>query len=142
VDAVLTTLACVTVFGFIYVALAQALRPWWRKRRMLQTSKGNLAFLHYLAAHPAPGGGSDEAMTNTHYGAIVFSGDPACEHPEEELRGHRPSIDLIACGPEEFCWESLAAYTKAHPLRLWETAEVLARTVELDRVAIFPPADH
>lgn len=23
---------------------------------------------------------------NTHYAVIVFSGDPACEHPDEEIR--------------------------------------------------------
>lgn len=66
-------------------------------------------------------------MANTHYGVIEFSGDPASEHPDEELRGHAPSLTLIAAGPEDFCWDALARWTKTHPLRLWETAEVVAR---------------
>jgi hypothetical protein len=64
---------------------------------------------------------------NTHYAVIVFGGDPASEHPDPELRGRGPSLDLIAAGPAEFCWEALARWTAEHPLRLWEEAEVLAR---------------
>jgi hypothetical protein len=64
---------------------------------------------------------------NTHYAVIAFSGDPADEHPDDDLRGSYPSLQLVACGPEEFCWVSLAKWTATHPLRLWETAEVLAR---------------
>lgn len=64
---------------------------------------------------------------NTHYAVIEFSGDPAEEHPDEELRGHSPSLTMIACGPEEFCWDALAKWTVSHPLRMWETAEVLTR---------------
>jgi hypothetical protein len=65
---------------------------------------------------------------NTHYAVIHFSGDPADEHPDPDLRGSCPSLQFIACGPEDFCWSSLAAWTATHPLRLWETAEVLVRT--------------
>ena len=64
---------------------------------------------------------------NTHYGVIAFSGDPANEHENVALRGSSPSLMLIACGPEQFCWDSLAAWTAKHPLRLWEEAEVLTR---------------
>lgn len=66
-------------------------------------------------------------MANTHYGVIEFSGDPASEHPDEELRGQPPSLRLIAAGPEDFCWQSLANWTAKHPLRMWETAEVVTR---------------
>jgi hypothetical protein len=65
---------------------------------------------------------------NSHYAVVVFSGDPANEHPNEELRGHAPCMDLIACGDEAFCWDSLSRWTTTHPLRMWETAEVLVRT--------------
>lgn len=64
---------------------------------------------------------------NTHYGVIVFGGDPDNEHPDEELRGSAPSLSYIASGGEEFCWQALARWTQGHPLRLWEEAEVLAR---------------
>lgn len=64
---------------------------------------------------------------NTHYGVITFSGDPAEEHPDPELRGRGPSLDLIACGDEDFCWKALARWTATHPLRLWEEVEVLER---------------
>lgn len=64
---------------------------------------------------------------NTHYAVIVFSGDPAEEHPAEDLRGSGPSMTLIAAGSEEFCWTALAAWTAKHPLRMWEEAEVLTR---------------
>jgi len=67
---------------------------------------------------------------NTHYGVVVFSGDPGSEHPDGDLRGHAPQITLIACGDETFCWGSLAGWTARNPLRLWETAEVLTRTCE------------
>ena len=71
---------------------------------------------------------------NTHYGVISFSGDPAGEHKDEALRGHGPSLALIACGPEEFCWAMLATWTALHPLRRWEEAEVLARHSSVVRV--------
>lgn len=78
---------------------------------------------------------------NTHYGVIVFSGDPASEHPDEELRGSGPSMCLIATGSEEFCWDALARWTANHPLRVWEEAEVLARDLLLVRTpATSPPA--
>lgn len=64
---------------------------------------------------------------NTHYGVIAFSGDPADEHPDPELRGCAPRLDLIACGSEEFCWVQLERWTAEHPLRMWEEAEVLVR---------------
>ena len=64
---------------------------------------------------------------NTHYGVLTFSGDSADEHPDEELRGSGPRLEMIAQGPEEFCWDALAKWTAKHPLRLWEEAEVLAR---------------
>lgn len=64
---------------------------------------------------------------NTHYGVIEFSGDPAEEHDDPELRGHGPSLTMIACGPEDFCWDALAKRTVKHPLRMWETAEVVER---------------
>lgn len=66
-------------------------------------------------------------MANTHYGVLTFSGDPDNEHPDEELRGTGPHLELIAAGDEESCWRSLAKWTETHPLRLWEDAEVLER---------------
>lgn len=65
---------------------------------------------------------------NTHYGVIAFSGDPDSEHSDEELKGKGPSMELIASGPEDFCWDALDKWTTKHPLRLWESAEVLVRT--------------
>ncbi len=64
---------------------------------------------------------------NSHYGVIFFVGDPGAEHPAEDLCGHAPRLSLIACGPEDFCWDALAAWTAAHPLREGEEAEVLRR---------------
>ena len=71
---------------------------------------------------------------NNHYAVIVFSGAPAGEHPDEELRGSGPRMELIAAGPEEFCWQALADWTAQHPLRMWEEAEVLARHPSVVRV--------
>lgn len=68
---------------------------------------------------------------NTHYAVIAFSGDPAGEHNDDELRGAPPQLDLIACGPEQLCWDALTAWTEKHPLRMWEHAEVLARDPDL-----------
>ena len=48
-------------------------------------------------------------------------------HPDEELCWQEPSLTLIASGPEDFCWESLAKWTEKHPLRMWEDAEVVER---------------
>lgn len=70
-------------------------------------------------------------MSNTHYGVIVFSGDPAGEHPDVDLCGTGPSALFVACGPEAFCWEALVAWTAENPLRLWEEAEVLTRNPAL-----------
>ncbi len=64
---------------------------------------------------------------NTHYAVLAFSGDPDGEHPDPELCGTCPSLRLIAAGPEDFCWESLARWTDQHPLRMWEDAEVVER---------------
>lgn len=64
---------------------------------------------------------------NTHYAVVAFSGDPAEEHPDAELRGTGPSLTLIASGPEDFCWDALAKWTATHPLHMWEDAEVLER---------------
>lgn len=64
---------------------------------------------------------------NTHYGVIVFGGDPAGEHPDVGLRGQAPRMEFLCSGPEEFCWEAVARWTAEKPLRMWETAEVLTR---------------
>lgn len=72
-------------------------------------------------------------MTNTHYGVVMFSGDPAGEHPDLDLRGRGPQLELIACGPEDFCWTALTEWTKRHPLRQWEHVEVVARSPEMVR---------
>lgn len=71
---------------------------------------------------------------NTHYAVIVFSGDPASEHTDPDLRGSAPTLTFIACGPEDFCWQSLAEWTGKHPLRMWEDAEVLARHESVVRI--------
>lgn len=68
-------------------------------------------------------------MNTTHFAVIYFSGDPAGEHPDPDLHGHAPRMEIIAAGDEEFCWKALADWTASHPLRMWETAEVLARTM-------------
>lgn len=72
-------------------------------------------------------GSMTERQENTHYGIVVFSGDPASEHPDAELRGQSPSITLIACGPEQFCWDRLVSWADSHPLRMWEDVEVVTR---------------
>lgn len=64
---------------------------------------------------------------NTHYAVITFSGDLDETHPDEALRGQGPSMEFIAVGPEDFCWDALAEWTAKHPLLLWQEAEVLAR---------------
>lgn len=64
---------------------------------------------------------------NTHYAVVTFSGDPAGEHPDPELNGKGPSLDMIACGSESFCWDAITKWTVKHPLRMWEAVEVLAR---------------
>lgn len=66
-------------------------------------------------------------MANTHYGVIAFSGDPDGEHPDPDLRGRGPHLEMIACGSEEFCWAQLATWTANHPLAMWQEAEVLER---------------
>lgn len=66
-------------------------------------------------------------MANTHYAVLVFNGDLDGTHPDPDLNGSGPRIDLIACGPEDFCWQALTDWTAAHPLRPSEDAEVLAR---------------
>lgn len=78
---------------------------------------------------------STPATVNTHYGVLVFGGDPAGEHPDEVLRGQGPTMEFICAGPEEFCWAVLTRRTAEHPLRMWETAEVLARDISAVRVS-------
>lgn len=70
---------------------------------------------------------------NTCYGVIVFSGDPASEHPDPALRGLPPSLSLIASGPERFCWDALDEWTERHPLTQWQRAEVLTRDLSVVR---------
>lgn len=65
--------------------------------------------------------------TNTHYGVIVFGGDFDNDHPDPLLRGHGPHMEMIACGPEQHCWDAIKEWTATHPLRRDEHAEVLAR---------------
>lgn len=79
---------------------------------------------------------------NTHYAVVTFSGDPCDEHPDEELRGQPPSMQFIACGPEQFCWDALASWTVEHPLRMWEEAEVLARDPEIVRQGVVAAQAH
>lgn len=74
---------------------------------------------------------SDAQPTNTHYGVVVFTGDPDEEHPNESLRGRCPHMELICAGTEEGCWAALNAWTMRHPLEQWQHAEVLARMVSL-----------
>lgn len=64
---------------------------------------------------------------NTHYGVVVFSGDPDGEHDDPDLNGHSPSIMLICSGSKQFCWDSMTTWTAKHPLRKWEYVEVLAK---------------
>jgi len=64
---------------------------------------------------------------NTHYAVLVFSGDPANEHPDEELRGSHPTMQILACGPEQFVIDAVSEWTLKHPLRTWERVEILAR---------------
>lgn len=75
---------------------------------------------------------------NTHYGVLVFGGDPAGEHPDEELRGQAPRMELLCSGPEEFCWKAVSRWTAKKPLRMWETAEVLARDPSVVRAEVHP----
>ncbi len=74
-------------------------------------------------------------MSNTHYAVLAFSGDPAGEHPDPDLRGQCPSLTLIASGPEDFCWNAVVRWTADHPLRMWEEAEVLERHPSVVRTA-------
>lgn len=77
---------------------------------------------------------------NTHYAVLVYSGDP-----DGEQDGHGPEMTLIACGPEQFCWDSLSRWTDSHEMRRWEHGEVLARdpsTVRIPPVAATPKEDQ
>jgi hypothetical protein len=67
-------------------------------------------------------------MANTHYAILVFSGDPGSEHPDPDLRGRGPQLILIGSGSEEFCWSAITDWTRKHPLRQFEHAEVVARS--------------
>ena len=64
---------------------------------------------------------------NTHYGVIHFNGDYDDNHPDPELRGAAPNLELIAAGDEQFCWDSLNKWIKRRPLQRGQTVEVLAR---------------
>lgn len=64
----------------------------------------------------------------THFGVIYFTGDLTGTHPDPELNGSSPRMEIIAAGDEDFCWEALSQWTAKHPLRMGENAEVLART--------------
>ena len=66
---------------------------------------------------------------NNFYAVVHFSGDPDAEHPDPDLKGTGPQMTLIAAGDEQYCWEALIRWTGRHPLRMWERAEVLARTI-------------
>lgn len=66
-------------------------------------------------------------MSNTHFAVIYFSGDPGAEHPDPELNGKSPGLTLLAAGSEQSCWDAAREWTQVHPLRLWETVEILAR---------------
>lgn len=68
---------------------------------------------------------------NTHYAVVVFTGDPGAEHPDPELNGRAPHLELIACGPEEFCWKAAREWVGTHPLKMWQSIEVLRRDVEI-----------
>lgn len=68
---------------------------------------------------------------NTHYAVIYFSGDPAGEHPDSDLNGQAPHLNFIGSGDEEFCWRAVNNWTEKHPLRTWEHAEVLTRTMNV-----------
>lgn len=73
-------------------------------------------------------------VANTHYAVVVFGGDPGAEHPDEELRGRGPHLELIACGSESFCWEHVSVWVGNHPLQDWQTVEVLMRDPAVVRV--------
>lgn len=70
----------------------------------------------------------------THFAVIYFDGDLSDDgHPAPDLRGRGPSLTLVAVGTELMCWQALDAWTKAHPLREGETAEILQRDPDLVR---------
>jgi hypothetical protein len=66
---------------------------------------------------------------NTHYALVVFSGDYDNDHPDPDLRGRAPDADLIAAGPEQFCWEAAARWTTKRPLQRGQHVEIVARTM-------------
>lgn len=70
---------------------------------------------------------------NSHMGVLHFGGDFDNDHPDPELRGRGPMLELVAVGPEEHCWQALARWTARHPLRRDEQAEVLRRDETLVR---------
>lgn len=63
---------------------------------------------------------------NTHY-AVIAGSVP-------------PSLDVIACGPREFCEESLTKWLERHPLGKYETAEILTRDPETVNAEVGVPA--
>lgn len=74
---------------------------------------------------------------NTHYAVIYFPGDLG-NHPDPELNGRGPHLDLIAAGPEDYCWEAAVKYTASHPLKQGQSIEVLARNPRL----VVTPKEH
>jgi hypothetical protein len=57
-------------------------------------------------------------MTNTHYAAVTSSVPP--------------TLELIACGPADFCSESLTLWIADHPLGEYQEGEVLSRLGRTD----------
>lgn len=75
---------------------------------------------------------------NTHYAVVAFIGDIGGMHPDPELAGVAPHLDLIAAGPEDFCWEAAANYTNRCPLQEGQSVEVLARNPAI----VITPKEH
>lgn len=63
----------------------------------------------------------------THYGVIIFDGDPGDTHPNPRFRGRPPYMLLAAGGSESWCWSALTALTREMPLVEGQHAEVLKR---------------
>lgn len=64
---------------------------------------------------------------NTHYGLLVFLGDFDGDHPDEARRGCAPSLEFLAAGPEQFCWDSVGKYVLERGLQRDELVEVVTR---------------
>lgn len=70
---------------------------------------------------------------NTHYAVVVFGGDFDNDHPDPKRRGLGPTLEMVGCGDEAFCWDAARSWTAAHPLGRDETVEVLARDPQVVR---------